>query len=47
MAPEVGRDEIIGRGDELVAVDAMLEHAAGGFAAFVLEGEPGIGKTAL
>ncbi len=47
MALAVGRDEIIGRGDELVAMDAMLEHAAGGFAALVLEGEPGIGKTAL
>ena len=47
MALAVGRDEIIGRDDELVAVDTMLEHAAGGFAALVLEGEPGIGKTAL
>ena len=43
----VGRNEIIGRGDELVAVDEMLERASGGFAALVLEGEPGIGKTAL
>jgi DNA-binding CsgD family transcriptional regulator len=47
VALAIGRDEIIGRGDELVAVDAMLEHAAGGFAALVLEGEAGIGKTAL
>ena len=47
MALAVGRDEIIGRRDELVAVDTMLEHAADGFAALVLEGEPGIGKTAL
>ena len=47
MALAVGRDEIIGRRDELVAVDATLEHAASGFAALVLEGEPGIGKTAL
>ena len=47
MALAVARGEIIGRGDELVAVDAMLEHAARGFAALVLEGEPGIGKTAL
>lgn len=47
MALVVGRDEIIGRGDELVAADAMLERASGGFAALVLEGEAGIGKTAL
>ena len=47
MALAVARGEIIGRGDELVAVDAMLEHAASGFAALVLDGEPGIGKTAL
>jgi len=47
VALAVGRDEIIGRRDELVAVDAMLEQAEGGFAALVLEGEPGIGKTAL
>jgi len=43
VALAVGRDEIIGRRDELVAVDAMLEQAEGGFAALVLEGEPGIG----
>ena len=47
MALAVGRNEIIGRGDELVAVDEMLERASGGFAGLVLEGEPGIGKTAL
>jgi len=47
VALAVGRDEIIGRRDELVAVDAMLDQAEGGFAALVLEGEPGIGKTAL
>ena len=47
MALAVGRDEIIGRRDELVAVDALLEHAVSGFAALLLEGEPGIGKTAL
>ena len=47
MALAVVRDEIIGRGDELVAVDAMLDRATGGFAALVLEGEAGIGKTAL
>src|SRR5262249_44348244 len=40
-------DDIIGRGDELVAIDSLLVRATAGFAVLVLEGEPGIGKTVL
>jgi len=47
VALAVGRDEIIGRGDELVAIDSLLARAADGLAVLALEGEAGIGKTAL
>src|SRR5262245_47192454 len=39
--------EVFGRDAELVAVDAMLASARRGFAALVLEGDPGIGKTTV
>jgi DNA-binding CsgD family transcriptional regulator len=38
---------VIGRGAELEAIDRLLESLAGGPAALLLEGEPGIGKTTL
>jgi DNA-binding CsgD family transcriptional regulator len=38
---------LLGREVELAAVDALLDHAGSGFAALVLEGEPGIGKTTV
>jgi ATP/maltotriose-dependent transcriptional regulator MalT len=39
--------EVVGRDRELGAIEEFLEDAARGRAALVLEGEPGIGKTAL
>jgi predicted ATPase len=39
--------EIIGRRDELQALEAFLETAPGGGQALLLEGEAGIGKTIL
>jgi DNA-binding CsgD family transcriptional regulator len=39
--------EIIGRRDELLALESFLEAAPGGGQALLLEGEAGIGKTAL
>ena len=48
MAVAVGpNEEVIGRADELAAVEGMLERAATELAALALEGEAGIGKTAL
>ena len=48
MAVAVGpSEEVIGRAEELAAVEGMLERAATDFAALSLEGEAGIGKTAL
>jgi predicted ATPase len=41
------RSAIVGRDDELAAVDALLEAVSAGPAALILEGEPGIGKTTL
>src|SRR5206468_2946392 len=38
---------VIGRDAELAAIDELLHGIDDGFAALVLEGEPGIGKTAL
>ena len=38
---------LIGREDELAAINAWLGAVAEGPAAFVLAGEPGIGKTLL
>jgi DNA-binding CsgD family transcriptional regulator len=40
-------DGLLGREAELVAVDDLLDRAGSGFAALVLEGEPGIGKTTV
>jgi len=38
---------VVGRDDELRKLDAFLELVAQGSAAFVVEGEPGIGKSTL
>ena len=38
---------MVGRDAELAELDAFLAGSATGFAAFALEGEPGIGKTTL
>ncbi len=38
---------VVGREAELVEVEGFLEASAGGFAALVLEGEAGIGKTTV
>jgi predicted ATPase len=40
-------DEVVGRGNELAAVERFLERARGGLSALVLEGEAGIGKTTI
>ena len=47
MALAVGRDEIIGRGEELDAVEMLLVRATSEFAALVFDGEAGIGKSTL
>ncbi len=39
--------EVVGRSVELAAVDRVLDRLAGGPAALVLEGRPGIGKTTV
>jgi DNA-binding CsgD family transcriptional regulator len=39
--------EIVGREEELASLNAFLGEVHGGFAAFVLEGEAGIGKSTL
>jgi DNA-binding CsgD family transcriptional regulator len=39
--------EVVARGEELSALDAVLDRAAAGSAALVLEGEAGIGKSTL
>jgi DNA-binding CsgD family transcriptional regulator len=44
---EVSHAALIGREDELAAINAWLGAVAEGPAAFVLAGEPGIGKTVL
>ncbi|HWI70336.1 MAG TPA: AAA family ATPase, partial [Baekduia sp.] len=41
------REAIVGRADELAAVQALLDATSAGPAALILEGEPGIGKTTL
>jgi DNA-binding CsgD family transcriptional regulator len=40
-------DEVVGRGDELAAIERLLTRAEGDRAALVLTGEAGIGKTTL
>ena len=40
-------EEIVGRGVELAAVERFVDQATRSFAALVLEGEAGIGKTTL
>src|SRR6185437_3665870 len=54
VVPEPGRayassvaGRVVGRDDELRKLDAFLELVAQGSAAFVVEGEPGIGKSTL
>src|SRR4051812_27890246 len=42
-----GQRPIAGRGPETAAVDGFLAAVGDGFAALVLEGEAGIGKTAV
>src|SRR5262245_58725135 len=39
--------EVIGRDDELGAIEVLLDDVERGSAALVLSGEPGIGKTIL
>jgi DNA-binding CsgD family transcriptional regulator len=39
--------QVIGRDDELAAADEFLERARQRFAGFLIEGEPGIGKTTV
>jgi DNA-binding CsgD family transcriptional regulator len=38
---------VVGRGEELGALDSFLDAARGGFAVLAIEGEAGIGKTAV
>jgi len=40
VARAVGRDEFIGRGDELAAIESLLARSASGLAGLVFEGEP-------
>lgn len=40
-------DEVVGRGNELAAVERFVEHARSRPSALVLEGEAGIGKTTI
>ena len=40
-------DDVVGRATELTAVEPFLERAAHGLAAFVFEGEAGIGKSTV
>jgi predicted ATPase len=42
-----GESEIVGREQELAAIDAFLDAPPGGPAALLVEGEAGIGKTTL
>jgi predicted ATPase len=39
--------DVIGRAAELAAVDRFLEVAAGGLASLLIDGDAGIGKTAI
>src|SRR5215470_2826121 len=46
--PQAGADDLVGREDQLAALDAILAGACGGHGRVVLvAGEPGIGKTRL
>ena len=47
MGEPGGTPDVIGRAGELQAVDRFLEQASHGLASLVIEGEAGIGKTAL
>jgi predicted ATPase len=44
MSTDIHAEAVIGRENELRAIDEFLEKAAGGTAALILEGEAGIGK---
>ena len=43
----VAAGEILGRGDELTGLRSFVSEIPAGPASFLLEGEPGIGKTTL
>ena len=47
MAEPTGTADLIGRAGELQAVDRFLERATNGLASLLIDGEAGIGKTAL
>lgn len=47
MSTRVYAEAVIGRENELRAIDDFLEQVSGGPVALILEGEAGIGKTAL
>ncbi len=47
MGEPGGTPDVIGRAEELQAVDRFLEQASHGLASLVIDGEAGIGKTAL
>jgi len=44
---QVGGDDLVGRESELAAAEAFLDRVASGAAPLLVEGEAGIGKTAL
>jgi DNA-binding CsgD family transcriptional regulator len=43
----VAAEALLGRDGELVAIDGLFDQAQSGWSALVVEGEPGIGKTAV
>jgi len=47
VTDEVSGPEIVGRGDELESINEFLDASAAGFAALILRGPAGIGKTVL
>src|SRR4051812_26478534 len=44
---EVMSAVVVGRGEELEALERFIDSLAGGASVLLLEGEPGIGKTTL
>ena len=47
MGDPGGTADVIGRAEELQAVERFLEQASHGLASLLIDGEAGIGKTAL
>ena len=48
MQTQIGAEDVVGRDEELARLGAFLDRRGNGSAtAFLLEGEPGIGKTAF